>query len=121
MKTLLSIGLLYLALGIWCAINPEGTSKSLGFVLSNNSAHSEYFTVYGGLDLGLGIGLLLGAFRAELRKGVLVFALTIHASLVVFRSISFLLYSPLPWAIYILATLEIAFSAALFLSLRKEM
>ena len=77
--------LLYLALAVWCTLAPDGTSKALGFDLTNGSARSEYITVYGGLELGMAIFFLLTAVNPEWRRMGVLFALCTYACLAVFR------------------------------------
>ncbi len=55
--------LIYIGLGIWCAVATETTATALGYELRTSSGRSEYFTVYVGLDLALGICFLLGALN----------------------------------------------------------
>lgn len=55
-------GCMYVALGIWCLVEPARVSQLLGFDLQNPSAKAEFSAVYGGLELGLGIFLLLAVF-----------------------------------------------------------
>ena len=43
--------------GPWCALQPAKTADSIGFALRPGSGQSEYFTVYGGLQLALGLSL----------------------------------------------------------------
>ena len=49
------VGLMYLALGMWCAISPEKTSAVVGFELIGGAGMSEFLTVYGGLEIGMGM------------------------------------------------------------------
>lgn len=99
-------GLLYLYLGVWCAVSPAKTSKIVGFELKGGSGRSEWLTVYGGLELGLGFILLLPAlFNRHTREAVLA-CLIIHACLVLTRSVGFVLYSGIGTPTYKLAAGE---------------
>lgn len=97
------VGLMYLGLGIWCAVAPRHTSQAVGFSLAPGKGQSEFLTVYGGLEVGLGLIFLLALIKPE-QVGILLLAcLILHAALVVFRSAGFVLYSGFPRVTYILA------------------
>ncbi|TWT87673.1 hypothetical protein Mal64_32150 [Pseudobythopirellula maris] len=86
------VAALYIALGIWCAASPGPTSEKVGLERVGAGGKSEFFTVYGGLEVGIGLALVILAWSdATVVYGVLT-ALVIHGSLVAFRSISFSLY-----------------------------
>lgn len=97
------VALIYLGLAIWCSVQPSVTSQKVGFELKGGSGHSEFMTVYGGLEFGIALVLLASLFRSDtLTFGVLACVL-IHASLVVFRSISFFCFSGIEDLTYKLA------------------
>lgn len=115
------VGAIYVLLAGWCAISPKSTAAAVGFELRPGSGDSEYLTVYGGMQLGLGLFFLWPLIRPESAATVLAGCLFIHAAIVVFRSISLLRYSGLggttfvligtEWVI-LLATLWITFGQA---------
>lgn len=78
-------GIVYLGLGAWCAILPDKTSQAIGFGLTNASARSEYITVYGGLEIGMGIFFCLCAAQPGLRSAGVLFGLCLYAALAIFR------------------------------------
>lgn len=90
------VGLAYLFLAAWCAIKPQQTAQAIGFSLRPGNGQSEYFTVYGGLQLGLGLLFLWPLWQTEVQPFVLVTCLVIHACLVLMRSIAFVLYDGIP-------------------------
>ena len=49
------VGLVYLALALWCSIDPATTSEKIGFQLQPGSGQSEFVTIYGGLELALSL------------------------------------------------------------------
>ncbi|MCA8951121.1 MAG: hypothetical protein KDE27_16565 [Planctomycetes bacterium] len=55
MISLAVVGVVYLALGIWCTIAPRSTAAGVGFELRGGAGMSEFVTVYGGLEVGLGL------------------------------------------------------------------
>ncbi|MFE8070991.1 hypothetical protein QQM79_08015 [Marinobacteraceae bacterium S3BR75-40.1] len=85
------IGLLYLALGGWCAAFPETTAQSLGYQLSSAGV-VEYVVVYGGLEVGLGLGILIGARHPLLFPGVFFMTSLFSLCLPVFRGVMMWLY-----------------------------
>ena len=63
------VGVVYSLLGVWCTILPYKTAASLGFNFTG-SGIVEYVVVYGGLELGLGIPMMLSAYNRSLFSGV---------------------------------------------------
>lgn len=86
------VGLIYLALGLWCAFSPTETSQKVGFLLQGDSGKSEFMTVYGGLEIGLGIAFLWPLIHSDATRWSLVFCLIIHSGLVALRTISLLIH-----------------------------
>lgn len=84
------VGILYLALAIWCAADPQTTSNKVGFDLRPGSGESEFVTVYGGLELGLFLIFLLPFVWPETQRYALLSCLMIHGCLVLFRTTSYL-------------------------------
>ncbi|QDU82391.1 hypothetical protein Pla110_41460 [Polystyrenella longa] len=107
------IGLLYIMLGIWCAISPKQTSEYVGFHLNPGEGQSEFFTVYGGLEFALGLVFLIPLLRTDTTATILLVALIVHATLVVFRMISFALFQGVASSTYGLAGGEVVMLIAL--------
>lgn len=97
------IGLLYLGLAIWCAYDPKTTSSKIGFELVGGSGKSEFLTVYGGLELGLALILLMPLFRHDWEGFALTACFLVHLSLVVFRTSGFFMFSDIGRMTYQLA------------------
>ena len=97
------VGLMYLALGMWCAISPEKTSAVVGFELIGGAGMSEFLTVYGGLEIGMGMIFLLPFFGERFLEYTLLVCVLIHANLVFFRTLSFVFYSDIGSGTYKLA------------------
>ncbi len=118
------VGVLYLGLAIWCSVQPNVTSKKVGFELIGGSGKSEFMTVYGGLEFGLALLLLATLFRSETVTYGLWAVMLIHGSLVLFRTISFFAYSDIGSFTYRLAIGEwvilLASAALLFFTLNRE-
>jgi len=97
------VALMYIALAIWCTVQPAMTSSKVGFDLKGGSGQSEFMTVYGGLEFGLGVVLLLTLRSSATVHFGLLACIVIHGSLVVFRTLSFLIYSDIGGFTYRLA------------------
>ena len=114
------VGVAYILLAGWCAFMPEKTSKAVGFTLQPGQGQSEFLTVYGGLELALGIIFLWPLYRPEQVAFPLLVCLVIHGCLVLFRSAAFVVYSGFPTTTYLLAATEwVIFLAAAFLFWRQ--
>ena len=100
-------GLLYIIFGIWCTILPKTTANFLGLSWLNNSGRSEYITVYGGMEFGIGLFLLLSAFRANMQSAGLLFMLCFYAGLIVWRMGTFATMSGIGKATYGFAASEL--------------
>jgi hypothetical protein len=100
------VGVAYIGLGIWCAVAPGKTSKAVGFDLRPGQGQSEFLTVYGGLEVALGLLFLWPLYQ----KGDLAFSLTaclvVHACLVLFRTLAFFIYTGFDSTTYGLAAVE---------------
>lgn len=87
------IGVTYLYLAAWCSLMPVQTSQLVGFDLKPGSGQSEFLVIYGGLELALAIVFLLPLIRPKRLENSLLVCLIVHACLVLFRTVSFFLYS----------------------------
>ena len=100
------VGLMYIGLSLWCSFSPAVTSEKVGFELKGGTGQSEFLTVYGGLELGMALIFLLPLVRNDMLFSSLLACILIHACLVVFRTISFFLYSEIAPMTYQLAAGE---------------
>lgn len=100
------VGATYIFLAIWCAAQPDATARSVGFKLISGSGQSEYFVVYGGLELALGIAFIWPLRRKEDTVGALRLCCLVHSCLVVFRTVSFFQFSDIGRTTYVLAAVE---------------
>ncbi len=113
---LVIVGAIYLGLSIWCSLAPNTTSSKVGFQLKGGSGQSEFLTVYGGLEFGMALVFLMPLWRHEMTGFALLSCMLIHASLVVFRTISLFLFDGLQPITYRLAIGEwVIFTAAAIL------
>lgn len=79
---------IYGVFAVLCTMRSAATSKSIGFLTTTNGGMAEYITVYGGLELGLGLMFAWLAYRPELQRTGVVLALALYAPIVLFRWIS---------------------------------
>ena len=100
------VGFAYIGLGIWCAVAPQKTSKAVGFVLQPGQGQSEFLTVYGGLEVALGLLFLWPLYKSEEVAFPLLACVVVHACLVLFRTIGFFVYTGFETTTYVLAALE---------------
>ena len=111
------VGAAYIFLAIWCAAQPDATARSVGFELIPGSGQSEYFVVYGGLELALGIAFIWPLRRKEDTVGALRLCCLIHSCLVVFRTVSFFQFADIGRTTYVLAAVEwLIFIGCLFIA-----
>jgi hypothetical protein len=118
MKTLRAIGALYIVSALWCIFRLDLSASSLGFGLLNPAAQVEYFSVYGGLQLGLGIAMIVTSLQPKLLFGGLYFSLVFSWVLATSRGIGLALYEPnsLMW---VLMVLEVCIALALTYAFKK--
>lgn len=81
---------MYLALGVWCTVLPDRTAAAIGFTFAKAAARSEYITVYGGLEVGLGVFFLLSVLNPVWREAGLLLGLCLYGGLVIWRAYTFL-------------------------------
>ena len=100
------VGFAYIGLGVWCAVAPQKTSKAVGFALQRGQGQSEFLTVYGGLEVALGLLFLWPLYRSEEVAFPLLACLVVHACLVLFRTAGFFIYTGFETTTYVLASIE---------------
>jgi hypothetical protein len=81
---------MYVVLGVWCTALPDATARAIGFAFEKPGARSEYITVYGGMEFGLGVFFLLCALVPTLRDAGLHLGLCMYGGLVAWRIGTFL-------------------------------
>ncbi|QDU31005.1 hypothetical protein ETAA8_61580 [Anatilimnocola aggregata] len=100
------VGVAYIILGVWCTVSPQQTANSIGYSFRNGSGMSEYITVYGGLELGMGLFFLWPLLRHEQSLAVLMACLLVHGCIVLFRVPTLLTVSGVERMTYYLFTTE---------------
>ena len=89
MWSLRIVGIIYLASGLWCALKPELAASFLGFTLSDVGL-SEFFSVYGGLQVGLAMAMLMSSMKTEYLEAAIFYSLITSTGLFIFRLIAML-------------------------------
>jgi len=89
MWSLRIVGIIYLASGLWCALKPELAASFLGFTLSDVGL-SEFFSVYGGLQVGLAMAMLMSSMKTEYLEAAIFYSLVTSTGLFIFRLIAML-------------------------------
>jgi hypothetical protein len=107
-------GILYLASGIWCVFQPALAAGFLGFELVESLAKAEFFSVYGGLQTGLGLAMLFTSLQSRYVEAGLYYSAVFSVTLALFRLISFMIFG---WAEALLMMLIIELLIALILVL----
>jgi hypothetical protein len=97
---LILFGVLYLVLGVWCIVAPEATAQKVGFDLVGGAGRSEFITVYGGLEIALGIFFLWCGLDERLRRAGLLLAAISSACLAVARSATLVFVPDVPGSTY---------------------
>jgi len=121
MKSLRLVGVLYLLSGLLCVLQVDDASLYLGIGLQSVLAHSEFMTVYGGLQLGLAASMLLGSWLKRAREGVLFMSMILSCVLAGARIASFVIYPDLAKvdAAWVLLVLELGIALLLFVAYYK--
>lgn len=120
---LIALSAAYITLAVWCSLDADGTSDAVGFRVMSGSGKSEFLTVYGGLQFGLGLVFLIAVIEPDATGLLLTISVVLHGSLVVFRSASFLLFSTPGRATYVIAFAEwliLILSVLLIIDRRKQ-
>ena len=92
MITLRIVAALYLLSGLWCLVQPELAAQYIGYQSLSPVVIAEFFTVYGGIQLGLGLAMMLGSLNKNYQQATLFFALVFSVVLLLSRLASFISY-----------------------------
>lgn len=119
MAVLRVIGGLYLLSGGWCAFAPALAAGFLGFSFSNNTGLSEFFTVYGGLQVGLGAAMVLSSLVTRYIEAALYFSAIFSTGLLLFRVAGMFLFG-FSGELAGMALLEAGIAIALWMTWNKS-
>lgn len=112
------VGAVYVLSSLWCMFQPELSSKALGFEFTHKAALTEYFSVYGGLQLGLGLAMLFSSYKDKLLIGAVFFSCVFSFVLCLSRIVGIIIHSSneLMWILFIL---ELVIACLLFWQWRQ--
>ncbi|RYH00151.1 MAG: DUF4345 domain-containing protein [Alphaproteobacteria bacterium] len=102
----------YGVFALLCTLRLESTSRALGYTSLSPSGHSEYATVYGGLQWGLALIFGLFALKPELHRFGILASILFYAPIVLHRVISVAMNSPVEKLTYAVAALEVVMLGA---------
>lgn len=69
-RTILGIvGVLYIVLGVFCSLDPMKLGEAMGYSFKGNGK-IEFVVIYGGLEIGFGLVMLIAAMNQVLFPGV---------------------------------------------------
>jgi hypothetical protein len=106
-------GFLYLVSGLWCVFQLELVAGFIGFELLAEIGQSEFFTVYGGLQVGIGMSMLMTSLKAEYLEAGVYFSAIFSSFLALFRVSSFVVYGFIE-SFGVIVVLEVFIGAALW-------
>ena len=72
---LLIVGLIFMAYGIACALDPNLPARLAGLAVLSGDGYAELGAMYGGLQTGVGLFLALAAVRPTLHDSALLLLL----------------------------------------------
>lgn len=82
------VGLLYLVSGLWCGFQAHLAAEFVGYTLSDPIGLVEFVSVYGGIQVGIGLAILFLSRIKAFALSAVIFSLFISASLLAFRLIA---------------------------------
>ena len=85
------VGILYLLSGLWCALQPDLAAKFLGFQFNHSAGRAEFFSVYGGLQVGIALAILGSSLIPAYRQGACYFIFLLSLGFFLFRLLSLIL------------------------------
>ncbi|MFT6029372.1 MAG: hypothetical protein ACI8O8_001108 [Oleiphilaceae bacterium] len=106
-------GFLYLLSGLWCVFQLELVAGFVGYELLAEIGESEFFSVYGGLQVGIGMAMLMTSLKTEYLEAGVYFSAIFSSFLSFFRISSFVVYGFVESFVLILV-LEVFIGAVLW-------
>ena len=85
------VSILYFVSATWCLVNPELAAGFVGYDLKPNGI-AEFFTVYGGLQMGIAWAMMLSSFKQDYIVAAVFFSAVMSCVLAGFRIISMGIY-----------------------------
>ena len=114
------IGVVYTFLGFWCLFRPRLAASGLGMTLDNPKSLSEFITVYGAFEIGIGIAMIICSRNPLWAQGALVFCTIFSVILAAGRLYSFIQAQPDNFTLG-LAAIELLIAAVFIILLVKSL
>ena len=86
------IGILYIVSGCWCAFRLDLAADFLGVQCYSEGGRAEFFAVYCGLQVGLGLAFLLSSFKSVYLEASMYFSAIFSSLLALFRLVSLFVF-----------------------------
>lgn len=86
------IAVLYLFSGLWCTFQADRSMAFLGYDSTSEFSVGEFITVYGGLQIGIGLAMVLVNWLPQYFGGTLLFATVFSLVLILMRIITLFAY-----------------------------
>jgi hypothetical protein len=84
-------GLGFLGFGLWFVVNPVAPLQAMGIEVSGVAAPKEIRAFYGGLEIALGLFLLIGSLKLDWRRPALWLVFFTNAGIGLTRLIALLM------------------------------
>lgn len=119
---LVLVGLIFIGYGVACALDPTLAARLAGLGIGNGDAYAELSAMYGGLQTGVGLFLVIAGFQPRLQGAALLVLILGIGLLACFRGLGALrtedLVTSYTWGALAFETFVTASAAALFLKSR---
>lgn len=96
------VGVVYCLSAVWCFFQLENSANALGLAFMGESGKLEYFSVYVGLQLGIGLAMVLTSLQSQLVLGAVFFSLIFSWVLTLARIYAIALYGGFPMMLALL-------------------
>jgi hypothetical protein len=112
-------GLGFVGFGISCIFWPKALLSGIGIVIASPEAQVEISSMYGGLELGIGI-LLLNCFAAERQRFGVLLALASYGGLAIVRLLGMLVHGVSSTFLMVALIWELLVAGLALLALMKK-
>ena len=111
-------GISFIGFGLWALLAPASLAGLVHFELLDEIATTEMRAFYGGLDLGLGVYLIMGAIKPEMTRACLVAGAVLLGCIALARICGLLIDGSGSGVMYFALSTEIGGALACWLALR---
>ena len=78
------VGILYIVLGVFCSLDPVKLGDAMGYSFVGNGI-IEFVVIYGGLEIGFGLAMLIAAMNRAFFPGVYFMTVVVSLALPIAR------------------------------------